>query len=121
MRALVFLALLASLPFLGGGCFLEFGPRHTSFEFYNTTSTEFCYVSGEGNVPFHCNPLKPNARTRWTPGCRKGADNNVVVFFPDTRRVIYSRTAPCLEWEKLDGIFIIKQVGNDFQVTDTLE
>jgi len=101
--------------------------RHSEVKvtFLNSTDSLLCFdLSSPADTTF-CDEVKPRGKTTWRPGCGYGApdevfDLTVVLTVASDRREIYSRTANCKVWNDAHATVIIKQVGDQFVVADSL-
>lgn len=123
MGRIFLVAFLLGILVVGIGCLDEaLGERHIKLTFINSTDSLLCFNTS-GAV--FCDEVKPRDTSFWSPGCGigKGAGQNpiaVVLTAKEGERRIYERTATCNQWEDSGGTFIIKQVGDEIIVTDSL-
>ena len=105
------------------------GLRHDDvpFTFDNRTDSVLCvYSSPQDASASRClAEVKPQAESRWTPGCAYGSREEVdrspvtaVLTVKDGGRQIYLRTATCRAWNETDRKLVIEQRGDEFIVTD---
>ncbi len=120
MRSILVALLLGSL-IVAVGCLDEaLGERRIKLTFVNSTDSLLCFNSY--GVDF-CNEVTPRDTSIWRPGCGLAGEQRLTFFLStrEGRREIYRRTATCNEWEDSGGTFIIKQPGDEFIVTDSLQ
>ncbi len=110
--ALLILGLLGAK----GDCFAEL---IAEMRFVNSTDSDLCVNLDEPSAEY-CRVIKAHTTAGWNPECARTQPITVVLTVGHTGPVIYTRTAPCIEWEDADATFIIKQVGDEFVVTDSL-
>ena len=87
--------------------------------FVNSTDSDLCVNLDEPSAKY-CSVIKAHTTGGWNPECARRQPITVVLSVGHSGPVIYTRTAPCIEWEDADATFIIKQVGGEFVVTDSL-
>ena len=104
---------------VSGGCFSEMTAH---MRFVNSTDSNLCVNLRIGAPEQYCNEIKAHTTARWNPECSRTQPISVVLTVGpgDVGRLIYNKTLPCIEWEDADATFIIKQVGDEFVVTDSV-
>ena len=122
MRPILVAPLLGFL-FIGPCCAIEC--FHFRVEFINTTDSLLCFEGAPGQFgqfSDQClNEIKPQRTTVWRPECETGEEHRTVRLTVGARgREIYDKAATCGKWEASGGTFIIKQVGDEFMVIDSL-
>ena len=90
--------------------------------FVNSSDSNLCVGLSPGQPEKYCTEIKAHTTARWNPQCSRTQPISVVLTVGpgDVGRLIYNKTLPCIEWEDADATFIIKQVGVEFMVTDSL-
>jgi hypothetical protein len=124
MRSIFLAPLLGLAAILFAACLNS--PVDVEMTFVNRSDSSLClYHSSNAPGIDACSEVKANARTVWTTGCGYAEEARsypitVVLTLGEVGREIYSRTATCKEWQDADATFIIKQIGNEFIITDSL-
>ena len=122
MRVNFFVLLLLFL--LAGSCG-PFERHHFEVTFINTTDALVCFEGAPGQFGEFggkcLDQIDAGATTSWDLDCESETDNRAVrLTIGPGGTEIYSRTAACGDWRDSDATFIIKQVGDELVVTDSL-
>lgn len=127
MKALL-LGFLAAFSLASTGCFLSLGPPRERIDltFVNSTTGLLCYYRSPEDAAAGelCPEVAANAITVWKPSCgRKDTDHlpfTVVLTSFRSGETIYNRTANCGDWRAANATVIVKMIGGEFVVTDSL-
>ncbi len=115
-------ALLLGCVIILAACLTE---NEVKMTFVNESDALLCFnlSSSSAATGDFCGEVKARDTSVWRPGCSPSGEQplTVVLSVGPGGREIYNRTATCNEWEDAGATFIIKERGDEFIVTDSLQ